>query len=166
MIALLLGGTARAESRCVNTCVGVQAARGLSLGGGSGVTTYRLSSTVIEGRTETAIMDEPALGLLAGLLLEAGGRLGVGAELGLRLRPKQPTKRDIRFAGTLQYLMAPYTLLGAGVELGACPWKFARFDGRLCLDLRGTAYFFGNDLPEGQVVAHLELVVGVEFDVF
>jgi hypothetical protein len=150
-------------SKCVASCVGVQAAAGLSVGGGAGTPSKKNGSALVGGRVELAVVDQPRIGLLGGILVEASGRLGVGAEVGVRARLR---KGPARFGLAAQSLFAPYTLFGAAVEAGTC-WRLRWTEpAALCTDVRGSAQFFGNDLPKGHVVSRLDLVLGVEFDVF
>ncbi|MBI4511787.1 MAG: hypothetical protein HY698_19290 [Deltaproteobacteria bacterium] len=106
--------------------------------------------------------ESPRLGLLGGVIVEVGGRLGVGGQAGLRLHP---VSGRMRFSGTVDYMFRPYSLLGVGAEVGGCTrWK--DLPPVFCVDVRGSAYFVGSDLPDGNMVAQFLAVFGAEFDVF
>jgi hypothetical protein len=111
---------------------------------------------------ETPVWDAPRVGMLSGLIVETGGRLAIGGQLGLRAHARSGRAR---FALTGDALVAPYSLVGAGVEAGTCR-TIKAVSVPVCIDVRGSAYFLGSDLPKDRVLAQFGLVLGAEFDVF
>ncbi|MFH0903304.1 MAG: hypothetical protein V2A73_21960 [Pseudomonadota bacterium] len=148
---------------CIEACGIVRTTGGLFIGGGSSGTTFRPASVILSGMVERAIAEQPRISMLGGMLLEIGGRLGTGAEVGIRGKAQ---KGRTRLAVVVDYFIAPYSFFGVGFEVGAC-WSLARMPGvALCLDGRCVSYFAGSDLPEGVVLARIGVVAGIEFDVF
>lgn len=147
---------------CVSGCLGFSVAEGIAIGGGGDKTTTRLAPVWVTGQFEVNVSDQPRLGVLLGADLEVRGRIGFGGEGGLRLRS---AGGRFRVAAKAKYLFAPYSLGGGGLEVGLCLRPGFMAPARLCTDLRATAFIFGDDLPENQVVAHIDLALGIEFDV-
>lgn len=160
---LSLAPTSRAGAeRCIGSCVALRAEKGLTLGGGAGASSWRMSPFHVSALVEMPVLEAPRVGMLAGMIVETGGRLAVGAQMGLRAHA---ALGRARFAMTADALFAPYSLFGAGIEVGTCR-TVKSLDVPVCIDLRGSAYFLGSDLPEDRVLAQMGLVIGAEFDVF
>jgi hypothetical protein len=134
--------------------------QGLSMGGGAGTSTYRLSPLTLAVLAERAIRTEPWTTLVGGFFVEAQGRAAVGLRGEFRIRPGG---RFISRAGAgVVTMIAPYTLVGLSAMTGHCHGLASGM--QACGDLEGVVFAFGSDLPEGRIAAQLNLVLGIRFD--
>jgi hypothetical protein len=102
---------------------------------------------------------EPPLSAYGGLVVETLDRTTAGGVAGVRL-----DLGSLRLAAGGIAIVAPETLWGGTASGGACMRASAK--SRLCGDLQLTAFIGGDDLAEGQVVTHVQLVGAVVIDAF
>jgi hypothetical protein len=134
--------------------------RGVSLGGGAGEGHARISPMTVGVLLEYAFSRDPWLSCYGGPFAEVLDRGSIGGMAGIRLRPAAGAWR-LGLGGAA--IFAPYTLagptvsVGASINIGPVP---------LSLDVEGTAYFVGSDLPEGTVAGQVLLVLGFPLEIY
>ena len=134
---------------------------GLSIAGRGEMTSRRASPLTITATGSVRTSYEPPLAVYGGLVVETLDRTSAGGVAGIRL---QPQGAWWRLAAGGVAIVAPETLWGPSVSGGVC--KRTSSSTRLCADAQLTAYFGGDDLAEGQVVTHVQLVGSVVVDAF
>lgn len=134
--------------------------RGVSLGGGAGEASARLSPLTFGVLVEYAFRSDPWVSCYGGPYAELLDRGSIGAIAGLRFRPASGWAR-IGLGGVA--IFAPYTLAGPTVSFGG---SFAVGGVPLSVDIEGAAFVVGNDLPAGTVAGQIQVVVGVPLEVF
>lgn len=159
LLGLLLPAAASAQS--VTVRVGAAAGTGLELaGGGAGGTGLRRSPTFVTLNGGVMLDNETRFELGAALLLELEGRVGVAVEPQLRIHAPGRRFRGYLVVG-VPIFVAPYTLFGVsagpGVSFSPLPALF------IFSELALRAYPFGNDLPQGAVLFHGDLSLGVRY---
>jgi len=140
---------ARAEPPLVS----VEARVGAGVSAGDGV--LRRSPLVASALVDVAVRELPRASLFAGTYIETD-RAAVGVLGGARLFPGA----GLRLGGGLAGTFAPYRVFGLLAEAGWCLPGPAVTP---CLDLQGTAYVQGNDLPEQRVALLALAILGLSF---
>ena len=108
---------------------------------------------------EYAFQSEPWTSLYGALIVEGRDRAALGMAGGVRVRP---TEGQLRLGAGGVVIAAPLSIFGASASLGSC--YDLSSSSHLCLDLEGTMFFAGSDLPDERVATQLQLVIGVAFD--
>lgn len=152
-------GTARADYTPL-TAIEVRAGSGVAVGGGAGISIWRVASVNLSLRGEYAFLAEPWTSAYGGLLIEAGRRVGYGFDAGVRVRP---SGSRWRVAAGARAVVAPYGVYGPTFAVGACG-GIAGSRTRLCADGEVAAFLWGGDLPDGRVAGQAVLGLGIQFD--
>jgi|GEM_PF-1634457 len=153
------GSTSDPDTRTSMLGIEARIGQGISMGGGQGTSTVRMSPLWIGVLADYAINDQPWTTVWGSIYVEGDDRGGVGLQGGLRV---YPGRGDVRAGIGLSSVIAPYTIVGPVASLGRC-WSVT--DGfSLCGDVEATAFVFGNDLPEGRIASQVQGLLGVRFD--
>ncbi len=134
--------------------------RGVSLGGGAGEGHARLSPMTLGVLVEHALRSDPWVSVYGGPYAEVLDRGAIGVTGGVRLHPGDGWAR---FGLGGVGIVAPYTLAGATVSVGA---GFHLGPVPLSCDIEGSAFFAGSDMPEGTVAGQIQLVIGFPLEVY
>ncbi|MCS6912296.1 MAG: hypothetical protein RMK29_16780 [Myxococcales bacterium] len=157
LLAWLMPAEAAAQAMTVR--LGAAAGTGLELAGGGG-TAVRRSPTFVTVQAGVLLDNETRFELGAALLMELEGRVGLAVEPQLRVNTPGRRWRGYFVAGT-PIFVSPYTLFGVSVGPGMSfqLWRALLLFSELAL----RVYPFGNDLPEGVVLFHADLSLGVRY---
>lgn len=134
---------------------------GLALAKRGEMSTRRATPLTITAIGSVRTSYEPPLSVYGGLVVETIDRTSAGGVAGVRLQPDGGTWR-LAVGGVA--IVAPQTLFGPSASGGLC-MKSSKST-RLCGDAQLTVYIGGDDLAEGQVVTHVQLVGSVVVDAF
>ena len=137
----------------------LRAGYGISVGGAGEQMSARPTPLTLEASVSFAFNEDPPLAGYGGLTVETLDRNSVGAIGGVILTPHDS---HLRLAAGGVYIVAPYTLWGASASLGLCFHVAAR--NKVCGAIEATAYFAGNDLPDGRTATDGKLVLGLGFE--
>ena len=136
-----------------------RAGYGVAVGGGAGMAGVRTSPLTLELTGAIAVVDQPRVLAVAGVIAETLDRSAVGGVGGVRLDPRF---HGLRLGAGMTYFAAPYTLWGPSAAAGVC-----RRVGRVlsgCVDVQATFFVGGNDLPDDKASSQFQLVLGVAVD--
>jgi hypothetical protein len=164
LLSLILGAVARVASADPTPepplwDAEVRAGYGVELDGGQGPTGTRPSPLTVQALVDFAVIEQPHVYAVGGVMAETIGRSSIGGMAGVELRPDGS---PLHLGAGAVYIVAPYTLWGAMASGGYC-----RQQGKmlaLCGDLQLTAYFAGTDLPMKRDATQVQLAFGVKFD--
>jgi hypothetical protein len=134
---------------------------GLALAKRGEMSSRRATPLTITATGSVRTSYDPPLAVYGGLIVETIDRTSVGGVAGIRL---QPEGAAWRLAAGGVAIVAPATLFGPSASAGLC--MRSSKSTRLCADGQLTAYLGGDDLAEGQVVTHVQLVGSVVVDAF
>lgn len=163
LAALLVSVPAHATPKGALFGVDLQAGAGLALGGVSGHTVLRMAPVTIGLKAEVLLHEGPDVALFGGLYVETVGRIGMGLELGGRIKPFG-SRHGMRVGASLVGVVVPYTIFGATIEGGYCIKVEKKDRFRPCVDLQGVVFFAGSDLPPVGVAGQLNVLAGVHFN--
>lgn len=150
---------AAADDGAAIVSVEARVGSGLALGGGAGESHWRAAPVTISALGELAVVTEPWTSAYGGIVVEGFGRAAAGITGGFRLRPGAGA---LRLAGGGLALVTPYTAFGATAGVGRCWFRGTR----ACFDVEGALFFAGDDVPDDQVSAQVQAVIGVAFDAY
>lgn len=154
LLLVSVAGICRAQTVTVN--VGVAAGSGLEIGRAE-TTLVRHSPAFVTLQGGLLLDNDRRFEIGAALLIELEGRVGVALEPQLRIHVGEGRVRGYLVAGVPMFV-SPFTLFGlsAGPGVGVKLWKGLSAYGELVV----RAYPFGNDLPEGATLFHMDLMIG------
>src|SRR5262245_37354587 len=121
----------------------LRAGYGVALGGGAGMSSMRASPLTLELTGAIAVVDQPRLLAVAGVIAETLDRSAVGGVAGVRLDPRA---HGLRIGAGLTYFAAPYTLWGPTAAAGVCRRATRVVVG--CADVQASFFVGGDDLPD------------------
>ena len=160
LLALLLCTTAAAAEPALGEAE-VRFGYGLALAKRGEMSVRRASPLTITATGSVRTSYEPPLAVWGGLVVETIDRTSVGGVAGVRLQPEDAMWR-LAVGGVA--IVAPETLFGPSASGGLCMRSSKTT--HLCADAQLTAYLGGDDLADGQVVTHVQLVGSVVVDAF
>jgi hypothetical protein len=159
LVALVAPGRASAQE--LHTTLTVDSGTGMSLGSGNDTVLKRRSPIFLDVDVGLVFDGDHAMEWTPSLIMEFEDKVSIGIKPSLKRVIKL---RKLRLYGRLgfPFYFAPFTLLGAGVAIGAWYPIFSRFS--VVLELRSDLFFVGSDLPDGSVLAKLDFAIGIRFD--
>jgi len=159
--ALACQATTTAGAQSLDTSLTVASGTGLSLGrGASGVLRQR-SPIFLDVDVGLVFDGDRAMEWTAGLIMELEGPVSVGLNPALK-RMVHFRKLAIYGGVGIPFIFAPFTLFGVEVAAGASYPVWKRLG--ITLELHADVFFVGSDLPDGSVLAKLDLSLGLRFD--
>ena len=162
VIAMLLLAATPAWAQSLDTIVTVSSGSGLSIGTGDGDVVRARSPIFLEFDVGLIFDDDYQMEWTPSLILELDGRVSVGINPSLK-RVLSLSPRWAIYGGVgLPFFFAPFTLIGAEAAVGGFFNITPRF--AAVVELRTDVFFAGSDLPDGGVLAKLDLAVGIRFD--
>lgn len=158
-LALLAPATALGQE--LDSNVTIASGTGLSLGRGSAGVLKQRSPVFLEVDVGLCFDGDHALEWTPSVLLELEGTVSVGINPSLKRFFRW---RRFGFYGGIgiPFIFAPFTLLGVEPAVGMTFRLTSRL--ALALEVRADVFFAGSDLPDGSVLAKLDLALGVRFD--
>lgn len=158
VLALLLLGGSAARAQSVTVKLGAGVGSGLEIGRGQSVG-LRRSPIFVVVNGGLLFDNDQRFEVGAALLMELEGRVGVAVEPQGRLNlPASGRVSGFAVLGVPLFL-SPYTLYGVSIGGGVNLRLWQRFSAFVEAAFR--YYPFGNDLPEGGNLFHLDGVLGV-----
>ena len=156
---LLLAAPASAQS--LDTVLTVASGSGLSLGGGPGVAKRR-SPTVLDIDVGLIFDGDRAMEWTPSLIMELEGKVSVGINPSLKRMLFLGRRVNVYGRLGFPFFFAPFTLVGVEAAVG-CTVRLVR---RLSVAVEGhtDVFFAGSDLPDGSVLAKLDLLIGLRLD--
>ncbi len=163
LCALLVGVPAGATERGSLFGVDLRLGGGLALGGVAGNTVMRMAPITLGLTGDVLLHEGPDVSLFGGLYVETVGRIGLGLQLGGRIKPFG-SRHGMRIGASLVGMVVPYTLFGATLEGGHCIKVEKKDRFRPCVDLQAVVFFAGSDLPPVGVAGQVNVLAGVHFN--
>jgi hypothetical protein len=143
--------------------VDLQVGAGLAIGGAPGHTALRMAPITIGLKGDVLLHEGPDVSLFGGLYVETVGRIGLGLQVGGRIKPLG-SRHGLRLGASIVGMVVPYTLFGATIEGGYCIKVEKKDRFRPCVDLQGVVFFAGSDLGAAGVAGQLNVLAGVHFN--
>jgi hypothetical protein len=158
LIGLLLAPTVALADEPPILSLEMRLSGGLTLAEGSNATMKPAPVGVGVG-AESAVLAQPWTSIYYGAYLDTLAAIDMGVSAGLRFRPQ--TGR-LRFGVGGTAVVLPAMKAGIQAAFGACIQSSSL---HYCLDIEGTTYLAGDNMPSGTIDARLGVALEVGLDV-
>jgi len=161
LLALALAAPA-ARAQELDTTVGVLSGSGISLGRGGGDLIKKRSPIFLDLDVGLMFDGDRSLEWTLRLLMELEGAVSVGVAPSVKKVVRINRRLNLYGGLGFPFFFAPFTLLGVEPAVGAT-FRFAsRFS--VVLEAHADVFFVGSDLPDGSVLAKMDLALGIRFE--
>ena len=161
---LALGSIAAARpvsAQSLDTVLTVSTGSGMSLGGGPGVAKRR-SPALLDVDVGLIFDGDRAMEWTPSLIMELEGSVSVGVNPSLKRMLYLGQRLNVYGGIGFPFFFAPFTLLGAEAAVGCTVRVWKRLG--VAVEAHTDVFFAGSDLPDGSVLAKLDLLVGLRWD--